>query len=248
MALSEFAARKAKPREKPYKLADGGGLYLHVQPNGSKLWRVKYRFGGKEKLLSCGPYPLISIAEARAKREEAKQQLAGGLDPANQKKLDRLAAETTSRQTFALIADEYIAQMETNGAAERTIAKTRWLLGDLASPLAKRPVREIVPAETSDLLKKVELSGRRETAKRLRGAIGSVFRFAIVTLRAESDPTGALRGALVAPKVTGRAIDRRRFGSPRMKSLQAFLKLRVHCLVSFLNSISPPLWMRWSNC
>ena len=90
MALSEFAVRKAKPREKPYKLADGGGLHLFVQSGGSKLWRLKYRFLGKEKLLSFGPYPLVSLAEARTKREEAKKLLVGGIDPGVQKKLDKL--------------------------------------------------------------------------------------------------------------------------------------------------------------
>ncbi|KAA0910046.1 Arm DNA-binding domain-containing protein [Aquicoccus porphyridii] len=107
MALSEFALRKAKPREKAYKLADGGGLHVLIQPGGSKLWRFKYRFGGKEKLLSFGPYPLVTIAKAREKRDEAKRLLLDGTDPGVKKKLDKLAAETEARQTFGLIADEY---------------------------------------------------------------------------------------------------------------------------------------------
>jgi len=215
MPLSEFAVRKAKPRDKSYKLADGGGLYLVVQPNGSKFWRQKYRFNGKEKLLSHGRYPLISIAEARAKREEAKKLLSGGLDPADQKRLDRLVAETVARQTFGLVAGEYIEQIKANGAAPGTIEKTRWLLKDVASPLSKRPIKDIVPAEILAVLKRVERSGRRETARRLRGTIGSVFRFAIVTLRAENDPTVPLRGALLVPQVAGRAAitDEGKFGS-----------------------------------
>ncbi len=214
MALSEFAARKAKPREKPYKITDGGGLHLLVQTSGSKLWRLKYRFDGKEKLLSFGPYPMITISEARQKREEAKKLIADGVDPSVQKKLTKIAIETASRQTFGLIANEYIAQMVANGAAKTTLAKNRWLLLDLASPLANRPIKEIVPAEILHVLKQVEKSGRRETARRLRGIIGSVFRLAIVTLRAETDPTLALRGALLTPKVKGRAAitDEHKFG------------------------------------
>ena len=133
MALTDMAARKAKAKEKPYKLADSGGLYLHIQPGGSKLWRMKYRFSGKEKTLSFGPYPLITIAKARRKRDDAKILLLDGVDPGLKKKLDKLAAEKEARQTFGLLADEFIDQKISNDAAESTIAKTRWLLKDLAA-------------------------------------------------------------------------------------------------------------------
>jgi len=205
MALSEFAVRKAKPRHKPYKLSDGGGLFLHIQPNGSKLWRLKYRFGGKEKLLSYGPYPQITIAGARKKREESKNLLSEGGDPAVQKKLDNIAARTASNNTFGLVAQEYLANMVSNDAASSTLSKNKWLLLDIASPLASRPIKDISSAEILDLLKRVESSGRRETSRRLRGTISSVFKLAIVTLRADTDPTIALRGALLSPKIKGRA-------------------------------------------
>lgn len=213
MALSEMAVRKAKPREKPYKLADSGGLHLLIQPNGSKLWRLKYRFDGKEKLLSFGPYPLVTIAEARTKRDDAKRLLLEGIDPGARRKLDKLAADARARQTFGLIAKEFIDRMKEEGAAKTTLAKTRWLLKNLAAPLANRPIREIHPAEVLDLLKTIEKSGRRETARRLRGVIGSVFRLAIATLRADEDPTMHLRGALLSPKPKGRAAitDERKF-------------------------------------
>lgn len=214
MALSEFAARKAKPRDKAYKLADGGGLYLHVQPGGSKLWRLKYRYQGREKLLSFGPYPLLSIAEARKKRDDAKKLLMEGTDPGQQKKLDQLDAEVMARQTFGLLADEYLERQREKGRAPATLSKTTWLLKDLASPLAERPIREITPAELLYLLQVIEKSGRRETARRLRGTISSVFKHAIVTLRAEIDPTIPLHGALLPPKVEGRAAitDEKEFG------------------------------------
>jgi len=174
MALSEFAVRKAQPREKAYKLTDSGGLYLHVQPGGSKLWRMKYRHLGKEKLLSFGPYPLVSIADARRKRDEAKRQLLDGMDPSAKKKQDRIAAEVKARQTFGLIADEHLQHQHAKAAAPATLAKTTWLLKDLAAPLASRPIHEITSAEVLALLKQIEKSGRRETARRLCGAISSV--------------------------------------------------------------------------
>ncbi len=204
MRLSAFAIRKAKPKNKPYRLSDGGGLHLLIQPSGSKLWQMRYRYGGKENVLSFGSYPLVTLAKARQKRDEAKQLLIEKVDPAKQRRLDQIAAETTARQTFGLIVDEYLEQMQAKDAAPSTLSKATWLLKDLASPLSDRPLREIKPAEILSLLRRIEKSGRRETARRLRGTIGSVFKYAIVTLRAESDPTLPLHGALLPPKVEGR--------------------------------------------
>lgn len=205
MALTPFGIKNAQARDKPFKLSDGGGLYLLVQPNGSKLWRMKYHFVGKERLLSFGAFPSVGLADARAKRDQAKKLIAAGTDPSVQKKLDRIAVETAQKNTFGLIASEYLANMTANGAATATVEKNRWLLKDLAAPIADRPIAEITPAELLDLLKRIEKSGRRESARRLRGVIGSVFRLAVVTLRANSDPTFALRGALLRPKVQHRA-------------------------------------------
>ena len=193
MRLSDFAIRKAKPREKPFKLADGGGLHLVVQPNGTKLWRLKYRYVGKEKLLSLGPYPETPLVAARRKRDEARQLLAQGTDPAVQKKLDKIAAVTSANNTFGAIAREVLSNKQLGGAAEATMDKNRWLLEQLAAPLADRPISQITAAEILHLLKHVEKTGRRETARRLRGVISGVFRYAIVTLRATSDPTTATR-------------------------------------------------------
>jgi integrase len=205
MPLTHFQLTNAKPAAKPYKLSDGGGLHIIINPSGSKLWRLKYRFLGKERLLSFGEFPLFSLAEARAKRDEAKKLLASGVDPNVKKKLDRLTAETAARNTFGLVAEEFINTYDARGAAETTKSKQRWLLLDIASPLANRPIAEITPAEILDLLKRIERSGRRETARRLRSRLSAVFRYAIVTLRASTDPTIALTGAITPPKVTHRA-------------------------------------------
>ena len=202
--LSDLAIRKAKPREKPYKLSDGAGLFVAVQTNGAKLWRVKYRFGGKEKLLSLGAYPAVSLAFARKRRDEVKEQLAGGTDPSVQKKLEKLAAAKAAQNTFGAVAAELLDNMAANRLAESTLNKNRWMLQVLAAPLSKRPIAEIAAIEILDVLKRIEKSGRRETARKLRSMIGGVFRYAIVTLRAPSDPTSALRGSLLKPLIQHR--------------------------------------------
>ncbi|MEX0828236.1 MAG: integrase arm-type DNA-binding domain-containing protein, partial [Haliea sp.] len=223
MPLSEMAARKAKPADKPYKLTDGGGLFLLVRPNGSKLWKQKYRFDGKEKSLAFGPYPLVTIAEARQKRDEAKRLLLGNVDPSAQKRRERAAAITAARNTFGLVAEEQLEILADKELAEATMAKHRWVLRDLAGSLANRPIAEITSAEVLDLLRRVERSGRRETAKKLRASISSVFRLAIITARADNDPTIALRGALLSPKRVSRAAvtDEKEFGA-FLRSLDAF--------------------------
>jgi len=212
--LTLFSIQNAKPRDKPYKLSDGNGLHLLVTPNGSKLWRLRYRFAGKQKMLGLGVFPDISLAQARLKRDDARRLLAQGKDPSQIKKDEKAAAVLASHNTFGLIADELLQNLKESNAAERTLEKTRWLLKDLAAPLSDRPATEITPAEILEILKKVEKSGRRETAKRLRGTIGRVFRLAIVTLRATNDPTFALRGALLKPIVQHRPAitDERKLG------------------------------------
>lgn len=214
MPLSDFACKNAKPKDKPYRLADGDGLYLFVQKSGAKLWQLRYRFLEKENILSFGKYPVVSLLDAREKRDQAKRLLVASINPSTKRKEEKIAAITEARTTFGLIAEEYIRRLAERKAASATITKTKWLLEDLASPLAKRPIKEITAAEILQFLQRIEKSGRRETARRLRGVISSVFRLAIVTLRAESDPTLALRGALQPPKSNGRAaiIDERKFG------------------------------------
>lgn len=215
MSLSHFGITKARPKDRPYKLSDGDGLHLLVQPGGTKLWRFRYRFAGRENMIGFGPYPTVSLADARARRDEARKLLSGGMDPSAKRKQERLTATIAARNTFGELAQELLAKKQAEGAAAATLSKNIWLLKDLAAPLAARPIAEITSAEILELLKRVEKSGRRETARRLRGAIGSVFRYAIVTLRATTDPTLALHGALLAPKVQHRAAitDEKEFGA-----------------------------------
>jgi len=215
MSLTALAIENAKPRAKPYKIADGDGLYLLVAPSGRKLWRLRYRFAGKQNMLSLGSFPTVMLAGARSRRDSARKLLSEGIDPSQQRKLDEIARATAARNTFGELVEEHLEILQESGAAESTLSKNRWLLQDLAAPLIKRPITAITPAEILIILQRVQKSGRRETARRLRGAIGAVFRRAITTLRATNDPTFALRGALPTPKVQHRAAitDERELGA-----------------------------------
>ena len=205
MPLTVLAVENAKPREKAYVLTDGNGLHLVVTPNGNKLWRLRYRFGGKQNMLSLGTFPTIGLAAARSRRDDAQKLIADDVDPSQQRKLDQIARGVASKTTFGAIVEEHLEILQEDKAAASTISKNRWLLQDLAAPLTKRPVTAITPAEILIILQRVEKTGRRETARRLRGAIGTIFRRAITTLRATNDPTYALRGALRPPIVQHRA-------------------------------------------
>ncbi|MBN9222776.1 MAG: tyrosine-type recombinase/integrase [Mesorhizobium sp.] len=202
MALSDVKCRNARPASKVVKLSDGGGLQLWVQPGGSRLWRLAYRFDGKQKLLALGSYPLISLAEARQARDDAKRLMLAGIDPGQQRSLRK--AES-AKDSFRSIAHEYVEKLKKEGRADRTISKVKWLL-DFAYPtFGDKWIREIDPATVLTALRGVEVRGRYESARRLRSTIGTVFRYAIATSRAEADPTPALRGALISPTVTPRA-------------------------------------------
>ncbi|CAH1655617.1 Integrase [Hyphomicrobiales bacterium] len=205
MPLSDVAIRAAKPTASVKKLSDGGGLQLWLMPNGAKLWRLAYRFAGKQKKLALGPYPAIGLAEARAKREQAKALLVAGRDPSIQKQAEKALALEVQGQTFAKVAAELLDKKRREGKAANTLAKLEWLYGLANAAIGDRPVSEVTAAEVLSALRKVEGKGRLETAKRLRAVIGEVFRYAIATARAENDPTFALRGALSAPVVKHRA-------------------------------------------
>lgn len=214
MALTDTACRAAKGRDADYKLSDGGGLYLLVKPNGSRLWNQAYRFAGKQKKLSHGPYPLVSLAEARKLRDEAKRLLASGMDPSADKKASRAAAATASENTFGSIADDFYAKISKEGRADATLQKAKWLLEDISAPLRATPITDLTASSILDVLRCVEARGDYETARRARSTIGRVFRYAIATDRAERDVTSDLKGALIAPKVKHRAAitDGRRLG------------------------------------
>ena len=189
----------AKAGDSDRKLADEKGLYLLVTPNGSKLWRFKYRVDGKEKKLALGAYPEIGLKDARIARDAARQLGQSGGDPALAKREARIAKRIASANTFGGIAEEYISKLEAEKKADVTIGKTRWLLAKLTPALGTRPVSQITPHELLAVLRVSEREGHRETARRLRSFASRVFRYAVATARASADPAHPLAGALAAP-------------------------------------------------
>jgi integrase len=214
MALSDLQVRNAKPGAKIVKLSDGGGLQLWVTPDGSKRWRLAYRFDSKQKALAIGVYPSISLAEAREARAEAKKLLAEGQDPSLAKKAARASRIAANANTFDAIAAELKEKKEREGKAHGTLKHWAWMLSLARPSIGARPIAEIAAPEVLAALRAVEARGRHETARKMRGAMGEVFRYAVATGRANSDPTGALKGAIIAPTVKHRAaiIEPKAFG------------------------------------
>jgi integrase len=203
--LSEIAIRSAKPREKPYKLTDGGGLYVLVNPDGSKYWRLKYRFGGKEKLLSLGVYPEVRGAEAREQRDQAKRLLKAGSDPSRVRKAQKRAALLSATNTFEAIAREWVESKRNRWTPEHADRVLSSLEEEIFPDLGARPIIEIAAPELLATLRKIESRGALETAKRVLQRSHAVFLYAIATGRCERSPAADLRGALKTPKRNNRA-------------------------------------------
>ena len=204
MPLTDVQIRKVKPGARPVKISDGGGLHLLVTTRGSKLWRLAYRFSGKQKTLAIGAYPAVTLEKARIARLAAKRQLADGIDPSDTKRAEKREESRAGQNTFQAVADEWLEKLRREGRAASTLSKTEWLLTFALPSLGRRSIATISSADVLDVLRRVEARGRLESARRLRSTVGSVFRYAIATARAENDPTVALRGALVAPQVKHR--------------------------------------------
>lgn len=196
MALTDIAIRKATAAKKPYKLADGGGLYLLVLPHGGKYWRYKYRFGGKEKLLALGVYPAMRAADAREQRDAAKRVLRDGLDPAAVKRQRKLANAVVAGNSFEAVGREWFAKFSAGwvkGHADKVLGR---LLNDIFPWLGSRPISDIKAPELLACLRRIESRGALETAHRALQTCSQIFRYAIVTGRAERDPGSDLRDAL----------------------------------------------------
>ncbi|MGH8289718.1 MAG: tyrosine-type recombinase/integrase [Steroidobacteraceae bacterium] len=197
MALSEFAVRAAKPATKDTKLFDERGLYQLVCANGSKLWRLKYRFSGREKLLSLGAYPDVGLKGARDAREEARKLLGTGVDPSSRRKLEKVA----QANTFEAVAREWLSLQERT-LSDSTLSRERSRLERFIFPhLGGRPIAQITPPEFLAVLRRIGLRGTNDSAHRTRSICSRVLRYAVATGRAERDCTADLRGAL--PPVTG---------------------------------------------
>ncbi|ECS8395020.1 tyrosine-type recombinase/integrase [Salmonella enterica subsp. enterica serovar Derby] len=196
MKLNARQVDTAKPKDKPYKLADGGGLYLLVNPNGARYWRLKYRVAGKEKLLALGVYPDVTLADARAKRDEAKRGIAGGIDPSEAKREEKIARELNVRNTFQEIACEWHSSKLYKWSEGYASDIMEAFNKDVFPYIGKKPISEIKPLELLNVLRRMEGRGATEKAKKVRQRCGEVFRYAIVTGRAEYNPAPDLTSAM----------------------------------------------------
>lgn len=203
--LTQLQITSAKPKAKPYNLTDGQGLFLVVQATGSKLWRFRYRYGGLQKTLHLGPWPTISLADAREKCREAKKAIATGLDPVLEKKRAKVTAKFSTATTFKEVALEWLAKCERVGRTETTIGKIRWLLGMAYPLIGSHPINSITATEALLVLRKVEAGGRFESARRMRSVLSRIFRYGIATARCDRDVAADLRGALTTPRTTHHA-------------------------------------------
>lgn len=203
MPLSPVKIKNAKPGNKPYKLADERGMYLLVQPHGSRLWRLNYRHAGKRKTLAIGSYPELSLADARERRDKARKLLTDGADPSHAKQADKAAKRTAAANSFEAVAREWLGKQS---FADSTRDKASWLFESFAFPwIGTRPVKAITAPELLGVLRRVESRGKLETAQRLKQHCGCVFRYAVAIGLAERDPSADLRGVLKTPETRHRA-------------------------------------------
>lgn len=244
MQLTDAAVRQAKPKDKSYKMADSQGLYIQVMPSGSKHWKMKYRFAGREKKLSFGEYPRVSLRDARSLRDEARNQITKGIDPSLEKRRNRLRGHVAAGNSFSDISREYCDKRRRDGDkawAPSTAKRCEYLLSLLDSSIGKMPIDEIEPIDVLAAVRKIEAKGKLESSRRTMQLAGAVFRYAVASARLKSDPTRDLRGALINPTVThyGAITDASQVG-PLLRAIDAYksqgmtdwaLKLAPHVFV-----------------
>ena len=205
MKLTDTALRALKPTGKVQKLSDGGGLYLHVTPTGSRLWRMAYRFTGKQKLLSFGAYPTVSLRDARKLREEAKEQLAKGIDPGAEKRQAKeavLAQKREERDTFEFVAREWFAKYEPTLSNKHAQKLRRYLESTLFPVLGGKPISQLEPSDFLQVVQPSERLGHHETAHKLMRLCGQVTRYARITGRIKYDVAAGLTEALAPVQTT----------------------------------------------
>ncbi len=200
MSLTDIACKTAKPEEKSKKLSDGAGLYLEVMPNGSKYWRLKYRYSGKEKRLAFGVYPEVSLKEAREKRDEARKALADGQDPSQLKKQKKLTQYINSNNSFEIIDGEWHEDRKATWTKRHATYVLRRLEADIFPILGFKAIQDITAPELLAALKKIEARGAIDIAKRALQTTGQIFRYAVATGRAQRDISSDLQGALKTRK------------------------------------------------
>jgi integrase len=198
--LTERAIRNFKPQSKTVRLFDSGGLYLEVSPSGSKWWRLKYRFNGKEKRLALGVFPRVMPKEARNARDDARRMLDKGIDPGQARRAEKVARTELNADSFEGVAREWITKFSPTWAESHAKKMLRRLEIDVFPWLGSHPIRQITAPELLAVARRIEARGALDTARRALLNSGQVFRYAVATGRADRDPSGDLKGALPAPK------------------------------------------------
>ncbi len=221
-SLSDAKARNAKPRTKSYKITDGEGLFLLVTPSGGKYWRLKYFFGGKEKLLALGVYPDVNLAEARERRAQARKVLAAGNDPGETKKEAKRLAILKNANSFEVVAREWLEKRRHEWASITADVAQGRLKAYILPKLGPRPIADITAPEVLAMLRAVEDKGTLETARRVMNISGQIFMYAIATGRAERNPVPDLRGALKTPVVRHRSFLKESELPPYLRKLEAY--------------------------
>lgn len=199
MPLSDAKVRNAKPKDKPYKISDGEGMFLLVHPTGSKYWRLKYHFGGKERLLALGVYPEVSLSDARDRRAQARKALAGGHDPGAAKREVKRLAVAKAENSFEAVAREWYDQRRHTWADNTAKLVNDRLEKYLLPKLGDKPVLDITAPDVLSAVRVVESKGALDTARRVMQICGQVFMYAIATGKAVRNPVPDLRGALKTP-------------------------------------------------
>ena len=241
MPLTDVAIRTAKPGEKAAKMSDGGGLFLLLNSNGSKWWRLKYRFGGKEKLLSLGVYPDVTLKLARERRDEARRLLASGIDPGEMRKQKKMEDGERAANSFETVAREWYAKKKQEWTEKHSEKVLRRFERDVFPWLGDRPIAGITPPDVLEVIRRVE--GRAPyTAKRVKENIGQAFRYGIQEGRCERDPTADLRGALLPVRIKHFAA----FTDPKdvAEMLRAFDAFKGTFVVRCALRLAPLLFVR----
>ena len=204
MPLTDARIRTSKPDAKPVKLADGGGLYLEVRPSGKKLWRYRYRIAAKENLFAIGEYPDISLAEARAEHDKARALVKQGVHPSHNRQAVRLSTQLANANTFEAVAVEWISKKAGRWTPYYRRQVENFLSADVFPYVGKLPIRSVTAGHLLEIIRRIEERGASTVALLVRQWSSAIFRYAVATLRADSDPAAALRGAIHRPRVKHR--------------------------------------------
>lgn len=202
--LTDTKIRNTKPREKPIKLPDSHGLYLEVRPTGAKLWRYRYRIGGKENVFALGEYPALGLADARAIRAEARELVKQGIHPSHNRQAVKLAQQAENANTFEAVAREWIARKKPSWAPYYLRQVERFLAADVFPYIGSLPIRNVTAAHLLEIVRRVEDRGAETVALLVRQWASAIYRYAVATLRADNDPAAALKGAIHRPKIEHR--------------------------------------------